>query len=57
MKNVHENGEDIFISKLKFTENRRKSDASENSKTVYDLLQNGLHEKKCFASKSKIDIQ
>ena len=56
MKNIHENGEDIFISKLKFTENRRKSDASENSKIVYDLLQNGLHEKKCFASKSKIDI-
>ena len=53
MKNIHENGEDIFISKLKFTENHRKSDAPENNKIVYDFLQNGLHEKNVLLVKVK----
>ena len=48
--------EDIFILKLQLTEIQRKLDVCENSKVVYDLQQNELHEDNILQIKV-LDVQ
>ena len=43
---------------MDFTKYLRKSDVSENSKIYYGrFLGNGLHERYCYISKSRRDVQ
>ena len=46
------------ITQTEFAEYLRKSDVSENTKVHYiRFLRNGLHERNCYISKSRLDVQ
>ena len=46
------------IDSMGFAEHLRKLDVSENSKVYYGrFLRNGLHERYCYVSKSRCDVQ
>ena len=43
---------------MDFSKYLRKSDVSENSKVYYGrILRNGFHERYCYVSKSRCDVQ
>ena len=57
IKKRHIKGGD-YITLMDFAEHLRKSDVSENSKVCYGrFLRNGLHERYCYISKSRWDVQ
>ena len=57
IKKRHIKGGD-YITPMDFAEHLRKSDVSENSKVCYGrFLRNGLHERYCYISKSRWDVQ
>ena len=55
LKNRHKNSESIFILKFQTNENQRKLDVSENSKSIYDFLQNEPYEGSIMLT--KLDVQ
>ena len=55
LKNRLKNSESIFILKLQTNENQRKSDVSENSKAIYDFLQNEPYEGSIMLT--KLDVR